>query len=62
MVIPFALLALLVRLRHGGVAGGWLTLAGGAMVVLLAVLRLFWWASQRCVGDSAYPSLCDGNG
>jgi ABC-type Na+ efflux pump permease subunit len=53
MVIPFApLLALLVRLRRGGVAGSRLTLAGGTMVVLLAVSRLFWWASQRCVGDS----------
>jgi ABC-type Na+ efflux pump permease subunit len=54
MVIPFApLLALLVRLRRGGEAGGRLTFAGGAMVVLLTVSRLFWWALQRCVGDSS---------
>jgi hypothetical protein len=51
MVIPFApLLALSVRLHRGGEAGGRLTLAGGAMVVLLAVSRLFWWASRRCAG------------
>jgi hypothetical protein len=50
-VIPFApLLALLVRLRRGSEAGGRLTLVGGAMVVLLAVSRLFRWASRRCDG------------